>query len=199
MLYQVLCSASVSRPFFASQKAFSLLEILCVLAILSSLASVVLHSSLMSSLFDGHYSQVKTSQTSLAQGLLLARQYAVQSQQTVLLCGGSSLYSLSVYQEQEEQSCAGQWSAGWSIQQNNKIKTQRPTESHVHITWSGFPARKPFIRFRPNGHTDYQNGTFLICAGAWLARITLNKSGRFYLSRLQKQSIHTATLETKAC
>ncbi|TBR42835.1 prepilin-type N-terminal cleavage/methylation domain-containing protein [Marinomonas agarivorans] len=169
------------RCFPSRQLGFSLLEVLCVVLILTTLAGVAWQSSLMSSLIDHPYDQVKKAQKSLTRGLLLARQYAVQSQQTVLLCGG-------IDEEGSVSACQGNWSQGWSIQQAGKAKTQQPFSTAIVVRWSGFPVKKHFIRFQANGHTGYQNGTFIVCAGQWQGRITLNQSGRFYVSRLQKGS-----------
>lgn len=152
--------------------AFSLVEVLLVLVILAFMAKQM-GTAIVASWFEQtDYERLSRYQHNLANALTLARQYAVQAQQDVALCGGNY----------EDKLCDGDWSQGWYIQLANKIKTRQRFPEDVKISWSGFPANKHFIAFYSNGHSGYQNGTFYLCLNHLMTRIVLNQSGRFYLS-----------------
>ncbi len=151
--------------------AFSLVEVLLVLVILVLLAKQTWTSKLASLFSRTDYEQLVLSQHSLARGLTLARQFAVQAKQAVSLCGGHHLDS----------SCDGSWSSGWYIQSDAGIKTYHLFPSDISVRWSGFPTNKKQIDFYETGHSGYQNGTFYLCQYGLMARIVLNQSGRFYL------------------
>jgi len=170
-------SSNTSR--FIKNKGFSLFEVLCVLFILTLLAGVSWNTSLAKFFQETPYEKIQEIQKSLASGLLFARQYAVQSQQSILLCGGLATTN--------QGDCSGDWSAGWFIEQDTDIKKYHVFPASTSIQWSGFPSDKAYIRFHANGHTDYQNGTFNLCFYGWQSRIVLNQSGRFYLG--QSESI----------
>ena len=137
----------------------------------------------MANLFrESSYEKAIKAQKSLASGLLRARQYAVQAQRPVVLCGG-----LPANFKRKKDACGGNWSLGWSIQLAGHVKTQQQFASQTTVHWTGFPANKKHIRFHANGHTDYQNGTFILCVENWQNRITVNQSGRFYLGKTQKR------------
>jgi len=151
--------------------AFSLVEVLLVLVILMLLAKQTWTSNLANLFARTDYEQLALSQHSLARGLTLARQFAVQAKKVVSLCGGNYLTF----------SCDGGWSSGWYIQSGVDIKTYHLFPSDIQIRWSGFPANKKQIDFYESGHSGYQNGTFYLCQYGFMARIVLNQSGRFYL------------------
>ncbi|MGB0941929.1 MAG: GspH/FimT family protein [Marinomonas sp.] len=152
-------------------QAFTLVEVLVVLAILILLAKQLVGSNLLGWFSQTDYEKLSSAQQSLARGLTIARQYAVQARQTISLCAGD-------YQDQE---CEGDWSKGWFIQSEGMIKTYHLFPSGISIIWSGFPATKQQIDFYHTGYSGYQNGTFYLCQFGLMARIVVNQSGRFYL------------------
>lgn len=159
------------------QYGFSLLELLCVLAILSILAHAGSAQFLSVSQKTKDKNTLKNDMKRLADALTQARQLAVISGQTSFLCGGLS--------------CDGGWSSGFTLYQ---IEPDSDVEKHYRqiafdhelaVSWRGFPVKKQQIEFRPNGLSGYQNGTFEFCLGAWQADLILNQSGRFYLTNPQ--------------
>ncbi|AEF54165.1 GspH/FimT family pseudopilin [Marinomonas posidonica] len=163
------------------QFGYSLLELLCVLAILSLLAH--LGSSQVLSFNQDLEDQriLKTQVTRLANGLTQARQLAVASGRLSYLCGGI-------------QRCTGDWSTGFRLYQNTESNQAEKTFASISFTsdllvaWRGFPAQKKQIEYRLNGLSGYQNGTFIFCLGRWKMGLVLNQGGRFYVSALQLQS-----------
>lgn len=168
-------SLKAYRPFQRLSKSlgFSLLEVLCVLFVLTLLAAAGWSNAYSGLLQETPREKIQTAQTSLASGLLLARQHAVTSQQSLTLCGGIA--------SAEGGECDGDWSSGWFILQTDNIKKYQTFTDDVTITWSGFPTKKTFLYFHATGLTDYQNGTFYLCLGEWQTYIVVNQSGRFYL------------------
>ncbi len=168
---------------------FSLLELMCVLAILSILAHVgsTQFLSVSQSSQDKHL--LKSEMKRLGEALTQARQLAVISGQASFLCGGvacddawSSGYSL--YQMVPVTS-AGNSSMGNSSINNLGVKKwfrQMAFDKALRVSWRGFPAKKQQIEFHSNGLSSYQNGTFELCLGDWQADLILNQSGRFYLT-----------------
>ncbi|WP_100188713.1 GspH/FimT family pseudopilin [Marinomonas sp. BSi20584] len=156
------------------QYGFSLLELLCVLAILSILAHAGSAHFLSVSQNTKDKNTLKNEMKRLADALTQARQLAVISGQTSFLCGGLN--------------CDGVWSSGFTLYQiepnsgAEKRYRQVIFEPSLAVSWSGFPVKKQQIEFLSNGLSGYQNGTFEFCLGAWQAELILNQSGRFYLT-----------------
>lgn len=159
-------------------QAFTLVEVLIVLAILILLAKQLVGSSLVGWFSQTDYEKLSSAQQSLARGLTIARQYAVQARRTISLCAG----------DYRNQTCEGDWSLGWFIQSDSNIKTYHLFPSSISIVWSGFPATKQHIDFYQTGYSGYQNGTFYLCQFGLVARIVVNQSGRFYLYPVSEQS-----------
>lgn len=160
------------------QRGFSLLELLCVLAILSILAHAGSAQFLSVSQKARDKNTLKSEMKRLAQALTQARQLAVISGQSSYLCGGVD--------------CDGHWSDGFKLYQMastngvEKIYRQILFDHSLVVSWHGFPIKKQQIEFQSNGLSSYQNGTFEFCLGAWQADVVLNQSGRFYLTDPQR-------------
>ncbi|NLQ18421.1 prepilin-type N-terminal cleavage/methylation domain-containing protein [Marinomonas sp. M1K-6] len=156
------------------QHGFSLLELLCVLAIISILAYVGSTPILSMSQKSKDKSTLNDSILHLANALTQARQLAVLSGQASFLCGGVA--------------CDGHWSSGFKLYQIEPVsgveKTYRQIvfDASLQVSWRGFPVKKQQIEFQSNGLSGYQNGTFVFCLGVWQADLVLNQSGRFYLT-----------------
>ncbi|RNF52140.1 prepilin-type N-terminal cleavage/methylation domain-containing protein [Marinomonas hwangdonensis] len=161
------------------QGGFSLLELLCALAVLSILAHAggahFLRVSQDTQVKNALQQQVKHLTDALAQ----ARQLAVLSGRPSFLCGGDE--------------CNGRWSEGFWLYQIDsatgveKTFYRRTFEKNIEVSWRGFPTQKSHIEFQSNGLSGYQNGTFIFCSNAWQANIVLNQSGRFYVTDPQRK------------
>jgi type IV fimbrial biogenesis protein FimT len=101
---------------------------------------------------------------------------------------------LTVLCASEERACLGrnEWHRGAMVfadlngdgkrAQAEPVITQLPPlHTGARVSWRSFQ-NKPYIRFRPNGATDWQNGSFTYCPGngdlSLAKRITLNVQGR---------------------
>ena len=134
------------------QYGFSLLELLCVLVILSILAHAGSTQFLSVSQKTKDKNTLKSEMARLADGLTQARQLAVISGQTSFLCGGLN--------------CDGSWSSGFTLYQVEpnsgveKYYQQAVFDHALTVFWHGFPVKKQQIEFKFNGLSSYQNGTF---------------------------------------
>ncbi|MCV2403277.1 GspH/FimT family pseudopilin [Marinomonas sp. C2222] len=162
------------------QGGFSLLELICVMLILSILA--YFGSSHFLSLHQTTQDQktLKEAMAQLADALLQARQLAVVSGQTAYVCGG--------------QSCSGDWSSGFLLYQETEVEGSPSIyrnillDGDIVLSWQGFPRNKQSIEFTADGLSGYQNGTFQFCLGIWQAGLVLNQGGRFYTTSLTEKS-----------
>lgn len=162
------------------QQGFSLIELMCVLAIVSLLAFLgSAHFLSVSQNTQDKYT-LRTDRQHLADALTQARQLAVVSGQMSFLCGGSD--------------CDGRWSSGFTLYQNDTSESgKRVVQKHVFsalegVAWRGFPTQKKQIEFNSTGLSGYQNGTFEFCLRNWQADLVLNQSGRFYTKNPQDKS-----------
>ncbi|TYL47575.1 GspH/FimT family pseudopilin [Marinomonas sp. IMCC 4694] len=161
------------------QQGFSLIELMCVLAIMSLLAALGSAHFLRVSQHTQDKNTLILGRQYLADALTQARQLAVVSGKTSFLCGGLV--------------CDGRWSSGFTLYQTDSVQGRRVVQEHVYeallqVVWQGFPTQKTQIEFQSNGLSGYQNGTFAFCLGAWQADLILNQSGRFYTTDLQKKA-----------
>jgi type IV fimbrial biogenesis protein FimT len=166
------------------QEGFSLLELLCVLAILSVLAYIGSAQFLTVSQNTQDQNTLKNEMKQLSDALLQARQLAVVSGIPSSVCGGVSCDDLSVN---------GEWSSGFVLYQEDLsddgggIAYRRIVfDERLFVSWQGFPVKKQQIEFQSNGLSGYQNGTFVFCLGVWQADLVLNQSGRFYVTDPQE-------------
>ncbi|MBJ7539106.1 GspH/FimT family pseudopilin [Marinomonas transparens] len=161
------------------QSGFSLLELICVLAILSILAYVGSSQLLTVSQDSKDKKSLTADIKALSEALLQARQLAVASGEESFVCGGDN--------------CSGNWSSGLRLYQasrdlgEEKEYRQITFEAPLQVSWRGFPANKKQIEYQPNGLSGYQNGTFLFCLGRWQGSLVLNQSGRFYIADTRRQ------------
>lgn len=162
------------------QGGFSLLELLCVLAILSIFAYAGSAQFLALNQSSQDKNTIQNSMKQLSDALTQARQLAVISGQASYLCGGIE--------------CDGAWSSGFVLYQeeqlngddygsgNDKAYRRITFDEALGVSWQGFPVNKQQIEFQSNGLSGYQNGTFEFCLDTWQADLILNQSGRFYIT-----------------
>jgi len=158
------------------QNGFSLLELLCVLAILSIFAYAGSAQFLVLSQSSQDKKMIQNRMRELSDALTQARQLAVVSGQASYLCGGIG--------------CDGDWSSGFVLYQEDlsnhdasKITYRRMSfDEALEVFWQGFPVKKQLIEFQSDGLSGYQNGTFEFCLNTWQASLILNQSGRFYIT-----------------
>ncbi|MBR7888979.1 GspH/FimT family pseudopilin [Marinomonas sp. A79] len=165
------------------QRGFSLLEVLCILAIISVLAYFGSSPFLSISQTTQDKQTLKEQRQQLADALTQARQLAVVSGQTSFLCGGVD--------------CNGVWSSGFSLYQatdsdsSKQIFRQHAFDDGVQVVWNGFPTQKTQVEFQTHGLSAYQNGTFEFCLEGWQTGLVLNQSGRFYSTDIQPKTLET--------
>ncbi|MCB5161342.1 GspH/FimT family pseudopilin [Marinomonas algarum] len=161
------------------QAGFSLLELMCVLAVISLLAYIGATPILALGQHNQDKSTLNMARQQLADALTQARQLAVVSGQASYVCGGTG--------------CDGDWSSGISAHQTMASGDivnpflQHRFASSINMVWSGFPVQKTFIVFEHHGLSGYQNGTFEFCLGDLQADLVLNQNGRFYTTPLKQK------------
>ena len=163
-------------------KGFTLLEALICLAILSLLVSISVSYSTSSK--EKH--RVKSSAAQFKQLLSYSRQQAIAMQQPITLCNSANAVDcakdkhwqqkyLLVFQDRNKNQ---------QVDQNDIVLQKNPFDyQNIHMVWRSF-GNKTYLRWLPNGLTDYQNGSFIICpntAEVQHARILImNANGRAY-------------------
>lgn len=156
-----------------SQRAFSLLEILCLLALLSASSAFFWGSGVAHFYSAWRETQQLTQQTeTLLRSIERARLLAMNSGQQVFMCGGKN--------------CDGHWSDSIYLTHSlsGAFVWQRSFIQQTRIRWRGFPVQRDFIIFLASGLSSYQNGSFYLCVGDSEAhRVIINQSGRGYLDQ----------------
>ncbi len=157
------------QPFHA--RGFSLTElliILCLVAIVSSLALPNLNQYVQNNRHDNL-------RHSLQSHLKTTRSEAISLMRRVELCGSST-----------GQQCDHAWNQGWLIRDvatGATLAYTRQAEPAIgtgRLRWAGTGASSQTILYQANGTTAASNGRFILCAGddtvVW--QLVINRQGR---------------------
>ena len=166
------------------QSAYSLIEILATLSIVSILASSA------APLFTGILMNNKAASISneLITALQIARSEAVKRNQDVTLCKSS-----------DSLSCGGSWSDGWIIFSDNDHDRHLDTDDGdtliytkefkgllFDISWNAFRSDN-YIQYNSQGTIHSNNGTFKLCPPDnnvnYARAIIINRVGRARVSK----------------
>ncbi|UVE18499.1 GspH/FimT family pseudopilin [Pseudomonas sp. LS44] len=145
-------------------KAFSLIELLCALTLLSLFISITLPNfsrwielNRTQSLHNLLYTQLYQARTS-----------SVLHNRDVEVCGSSN-----------GQDCDDSWQSGWLLRycDTGQLITQHRLSAQDHLRWAGFTPR---IRFHENGTAPLGNGRFYLCDrnDQVILQVVLNRQGR---------------------
>ncbi|QEY59683.1 prepilin-type N-terminal cleavage/methylation domain-containing protein [Pseudomonas sp. C27(2019)] len=146
------------------QRAFTLVEMCIVLALLAILAQVALPA--FQDFLERNQQQALYNQ--IARAVNHARTHAVTHRVRVELCG-----------THDGRSCNKDWSQGWLLREVNQLQpiavTQLKTDRR-RLQWSGFQAK---IQFHSNGISPTGNGRFYSCHKQEISwQLILNRQGR---------------------
>lgn len=145
--------------------AFTLLEVLMVILIASVLAAIAVP-------YFKHAEQpvVHRVADTLQQHLALAKSLALQTGDTVMLCGSRT-----------GKVCDDHWQAGYRIfskKQNVNWLYHRLEHASLQIRWRGFLSRQ-YPQFSPQLALSGQNGSFEVCSSGERSRkLTISPAGR---------------------
>lgn len=155
------------------QRAFTLIELLITIAILSILLGIAVPS--FGSLIERN--QRTTTTHDLLSALSYARGLAINRRELVSLCAGVNSCEASANWEQSillfsDPNRNGQFDAG---EQLHRVVT---LPNHHRWNWSNFRSRT-FMTFKANGTTDSLNGTYTLCSGGEaIQQLAINITGR---------------------
>lgn len=117
----------IYRSSKVNLSGFSLIEVMLVIVLLSLLAAISLSSNPISSQ-NQEKQALSSSQKALANAILMARQLAVSSEQSVWFCANDN--------------CEDNWSRSWVIINADGVVRRGQTDAVVQIVWKGFPVQK---------------------------------------------------------
>jgi len=155
------------------QRAFTLVELLTAIAILSVLLGITVPS--FSALIERN--QQKSATHELLAALHHARGLAITRREFVSICAGTDKCSSSANWKQNilifsDPNQNGQFDAD---EQLHRVVT---LVDRYHWNWNNFRS-KTFMTFKANGTTDSLNGTYTLCSGnKAIQRLVINITGR---------------------
>lgn len=173
--------STLSYPLIKFNRAFSLIELLATMAIVTSISLIALPSY-----HDFIYqTQIKAEVNKWLLALNTARQAAITSNKIITLCPSDN-----------GRFCAKNWHEGAIVFIDiNKdhirtadellVQTIAPIKKSIAMTWRAFQNRN-YIQFQQNGFTWDQNGTLRLCAKQESLKfnraLIVTRSGRIRLS-----------------
>lgn len=164
-----------------AQVGFTLIECLIVLAIISIALMV---STPVFSVIEKY--RVEGNARDVSNAIMYARLLAIKEQRSVFVCPSK-----------DKLSCDKNWSSSILVYRNrtqNKSFDNGDDLIHVfdlnndssRVRWGSF-RRKDYLEFRSTGMTNYQNGTFTVCAESKSPQtaipVIINVAGRSYYGR----------------
>jgi type IV fimbrial biogenesis protein FimT len=150
--------------FYKHNDAFSLIELLITLTLITLLASIALPS------FAGlvERNRIYSLRDQLQAQLQYARASSVLHNRDLEVCGSS-----------DGQGCDDQWQKGWALHfaDSAQIVSHQQLSPNQRIMWAGATDR---IRFHGNGTSPLGNGRFYICDlhQTVVLQIVINRQGR---------------------
>ncbi|MBM7063105.1 GspH/FimT family pseudopilin [Pseudomonas sp. UL073] len=145
-------------------KAFSLIELLYTLALLSLFAFMALPA--FGQLIEAN--RIQSLYSLLYRQLYQARASSILHNRDIEVCGS-----------RDGLVCDDHWESGWLVRDHDSGEpiTQHRLAPTDHLNWSGATAR---IRFRQNGTAPLGNGRFYLCdrKAKVVLQIVLNRQGR---------------------
>lgn len=147
------------------QKAFSILELLIALTVLSILISIIPPS--YSHFIERNHMQVTRDQ--LIAHLHFTRAQSINTRRSHTLCGSD-----------DGQNCNGNWNSFWLVLRTHDQQLIRrfAPENKGQLCWRGFGGNQ--VVFRANGMSSASNGRFALCGDKqphW--QVVINRQGRF--------------------
>ncbi len=150
--------------FMKNQRAFTLIEMLIVIALLAILAQIAVPA--FQDFIEHNQQQALSDQ--IARAVHHARAHAVTHRVRVELCGS-----------RDGVSCHSDWSQGWLMREINKtspLAITRLNTDKQRLKWSGFQTK---IQFHSNGISPIGNGRFYSCHKQRISwQLILNRQGR---------------------
>lgn len=138
---------------------FSIIEILIVIILMAIVAALAMPN--MRSFF--HKSNAETSTRQLLSAIQATRSAAVQSRQIASLCPSSDGISCSRRWDDQLMVFIDSNKNGKRSKDEEIIHVRSGLQSGAYIEWSAFRNPKYYIQYRPDGSTNYHNGTFAYC------------------------------------
>lgn len=152
----------------ASQRGFTLTELLIVVALLAIVAQIALPA--WQSFILNNRSQAL--RDSVTRAVLQARSLAAGHRVQVELCGSV-----------DGRDCHANWAKGWIIRRHSRGTPQATPEyittlndQHLQLKWAGF---QPRILFQSGGYGTTVNGRFYLCREQKIDwQLIINRQGR---------------------
>lgn len=163
-----------------AQRAFTLIEMFIVLALLSILGQIAVPA--LQDFLERNRQQALYDQVTRA--VYHARMHAVTHRTPVELCGSS-----------DGATCDNQWAQGWLLRESDQAEPIVVTQlqnGRQSLQWQGLNTR---IRFHSNGLSSASNGRFYSCYKEQISwQLVLNRQGR-----LRTSSTAENTAEASRC
>lgn len=150
--------------FIQYQRAFTLIEMFIVLALMAILAQIAVPA--LQDFLERNQQQTLSDQ--IARAVHHARAHAVTHRIRVELCGS-----------RDGVSCHSDWSEGWLLRElklDTPLSIVRLNPDKKRLNWSGFQTK---IQFSSNGSSPTGNGRFYSCYKQRISwQLILNRQGR---------------------